>query len=96
MERAIGTQRGVELFSVSLQHAEYGLLGVQMTEFCFGNDVLWTSSIRNSRPYGAQECPLERDFCTFSLENLDLYYVLDVSFIRIEWFWRPWRRRGTI
>jgi len=58
--------------------------------------VQWTSSIRNSRPYDVQECPLERDFCTFPLENLDLYYVLDVSLIRIEWFWRPWRRRGTI
>jgi hypothetical protein len=41
--------------------------------------ALWTPFIRNSRTADVQECRFERDFGTFSLENVDLYYVLDAS-----------------
>ena len=41
--------------------------------------VLWTPFIRDSRTSDVQECRFERDFGTFPLENVDLYYVLDAS-----------------
>ena len=31
----------------------------------------------------------EEDIEIFSLENVDLYYVLDVRIARKSWFWRP-------
>lgn len=52
--------------------------------------------LRILEPLASKNGGLDGIFKGFPMENLDLYYVLDVSFIRIEWFWRPWRRRGTI
>ena len=53
------------------------LPGVLISGFLIWSSGLWTPSIKDSVDYNVQEWLFEADFEPFSLENVDLYYVLD-------------------
>lgn len=61
----------------TLEFAIEESLGVLISGFLLWSSGLWTPSIKGSGDYGVQEWLFEADFEPFSLEKVDLYYILD-------------------